>query len=372
MATLAELVAGKTLAQQRQALFDALADPAHGGFPVTSWREGDIARTLVEVDAQALVEHWGLIGDIAAGGLLEKSEGDWLTLLARQVYQVQRQPAVTAEGAVVLTAAAGAGPYVVGPGALRVATPAGLRYQSTNPANVTVPQGGSVSVPVRAEAAGVAYNVANGAITVMLTTFAGVTVSNPDPGSGTWLTMPGVDVEADEALKSRCRARWPETGFGSPGASYDLWARTAAASITRTRVQPNGTIGGQVDVYVAGPAGAVPGGDVAAALAYIAARAPMCVTPVVVNATANAVTVTATLYGKAQYETAALVAAAAALQEVFAGVAIGGTIYRAALFEALMSPVGVENAVIAAPAGDVTQTAAQVAVLTPALSWSST
>lgn len=370
--TLTELTAGQTLDEVRQDALDALAG---AGFPVTSWRSGDVARTLVEVDALALYElarSGGVISQIAAGGLLSTAAGDWLTLLAREVYALPRNPAVATVGTVRLTCAADAGPYSIAPGQLWFASSAGLRFNSANPGTVTLPSGGTLDIPVRAEASGQAYNVANGTITNLLTSLAGVTCNNPDPGSGTWITTQGVDEESDAALISRCQARWPESGYGSPGASYDLWARTADPTITRTNVVASATTAGQVDVYVAGAGGPSGAGAVSAAQTYINARAPLTAVPVVTAATSLALTVTATIYGKAQYQTAALAAANAALQSLIANTAIGGKVYRSAIIEALMGPVGVENVAVAAPAGDTTLTAAQVVTLTASLTWSNT
>jgi uncharacterized phage protein gp47/JayE len=369
--TLAQLTTPTTQAEERTALF---AELAALGFPVTSWRDGDVARTLVEIDAKALAELTVLRAAIAAGGLLHYATGDWLTLLAREVYAVERNAAVASQGTVTLTASADAGPYTIAPGQLRFASASGLRYQSANTSNVVLAKGGTLDITVQAESPGAPYNVANGTITTMLTPLAGVTCANPDPGGGTWITVSGVDEETDPALVSRCEARWPESGFGSPSASYDLWARTADATITRTKVVADaaGPNGGGVTVYVAGASGPVGAGAVTAAQTYINPRAPLTSVPTVTNTSALAVTVTATLYGKAEYQTAATAAATGAIQALIAANPIGGTVYRAAIFEALMSPTGVTNVTIAAPAGDTTLTAAQVATLTLSLSWSST
>jgi uncharacterized phage protein gp47/JayE len=371
MPTLAELTTPTTYETERQALLDALAAK---GFPVTSWRAGDVARSLLEIDAQALADFTALRASIAKGGLLHEATGAWLTLLASEVYALTRNAAVATKGTVVLTAAADAGPYTIAPGQLWFTSTGGPRYQSANSNNLTLAKGGTLSLTVQAESPGAAYNVANGTITTLSTPLAGVTCNNPDPGGGSWITTSGVDEESDASLVSRCEARWPESGFGSPSASYDLWARTADATITRTKVVADaaGPNGGGVTIYVAGAAGAVGGGAVTAAQTYIDPRAPLGSVPTVTNATNAAVTVTAILFGKSQYQTAATAAATTAIQALIAATPIGGTIYRAAIFEALMGPEGVENVTIAAPAGDTTLTAAQVATLTLSLSWTNT
>jgi uncharacterized phage protein gp47/JayE len=374
MATLAELTAGRTYAEMRQQLFDELA-AADPSFPVTSWREGDVARTLTEIDAKSLSELSLLIAAIAAGGYRTTAKGAWLRLLARENYDLEFNAAQVTAGDVVLTDAGGAGPFTITPGQLWFASASGLRFQSANTDNLLLPQGGTVAVPVRAESPGAAFNVANGTITTMLTPLPGVTCSNPAGGSGTWIMAQGTDDESDPALSSRCGARWAELGSGSPGAVYDLWARsepTKGAQVTRTSVAADaaGPNGGGVSIYLAGPSGPVASDVVAAVQAFIAARAPLCVVPTVVSATALAVTVTAVLHGKAQHQAAGTAAALTALQALIAVTPVGGKIYRAAIFEALMGPDGIENVVISAPAGDTILTAAQVATLTANLSWS--
>jgi uncharacterized phage protein gp47/JayE len=369
--SLEQLTTPDTQADVRAALFAYLAA---AGFPVTSWREGDVARTLVESFALALANQTSLRAKLAAGGLLREAEGDWLSLLASQVYDIDRNAAHPTAGVVLLAAAAGAGPYSIAPGQLWFASSGGLRYQSSNAETLTLAQGGTLQVSVQAEAAGQAYNVANGAMVALLTPLAGVTVTNPDPGSGTWITSQGTDEENDASLVARCAARWPESGYGSPAASYDLWARNADATITRTNVVADaaGPNGGGVTVYVAGPSGPVGGGAVTAAQTAVNARAPLTAVATVVNASALAITVTATLYGKAQFQTSATAAATAALQALIAATAIGGKVYKSSIIAALMSATGVENATVAAPAGDTSLTAAQVATLTATLSWSNT
>jgi uncharacterized phage protein gp47/JayE len=378
-ATLAELTTPTTEAQELSTTLTALSA---AGFPVTSWQDGDVALTLTRNQCRALSEYTTLRAAIAAGGLLRAALAagltDWLTLLAEEVYAITRNPAVATKGTIRLTAAADAGPYTITPGQLRATSTGGLRYQSANTANVTLAKGGTLDVTFQAETPGAAYNVANGTITTLATPLAGVTCANPDPGSGTWTTTSGVDAESDAALVSRCEARWPESGFGSPAGSYDLWARTADPTITRTKVAASGTVAGQVDVYVAGASGPVGAGAVTNAQTYITPRAPLNVTAVVANTSALALTITAALYGKAQYQTAALAAATAAITALVAGTAIGGTIYGSAKIAALkvgstVSPViGVENVVIGLGGGDTALTAAQVATLTLNLTWTNT
>jgi uncharacterized phage protein gp47/JayE len=346
--------------------------------PSTSWQTGSVPLTLVENDAAVMEDLYALVTAVASGGLLETSAGPWLDLLASQVYQLTRNAGVLTIGTVTLTAAAGAGPYTIVDGQLWFAASNGLRYVSSG--SYTLPLGGSVSVTVRAEAPSAAYNVGNGTITTLITALAGVTVANPDPGTGTWITTQGANVETDLALRARCRARWPTLGTGTPSVAYALWARTADPSITRTRVRVSSTVAGQVEVYLAGSSGPVGAPAVTNATNYIAPRVPLCVTALVQSAAAVAVTVTATVYVKtallstatAQCTsnlTALFSGGTSNLGEVLPGIDIGGTVYLSAIIEQLMQADGVRNVVVTTPATDTALTATQVATLTQSLTF---
>ena len=75
----------------------------------------------------------------------------------------------------------------------------GLKYRNITAG--TIPAGGSLPLIFEAESPGAQYNVPNNTITVLNTPLNGVTINNPDPGSGTWITSEGSDVETDERLK---------------------------------------------------------------------------------------------------------------------------------------------------------------------------
>lgn len=344
----------------------------------TAWQTGSVPLSMVENDAAALEDVYALGATIAKGGLLEEAEGPWLDLVASQVYQLTRNPGVATVGVVTLTDAGGAGPFTIVDGQLWFAAANGLRYNSVGGYTLTL--SGTVQVTVKAEGPGAAYNVANGAITRMVTSLAGVTVANPDPGSGTWITTQGAEPETDAQLRSRCRARWPSLGVGTPADSYALWAKTSDASITRVKVRPSPTLEGTVEVYLAGTNGPAGPTAVTNANAYIQPRVPLCVNATVAAAAANAVTVTATVYVVTAYLAVATAQCATNLTALFGGgtnslgealpgIDIGGTVYLTQIIEQLMAATGVRNVVVAAPVADVVLTATQVATLTQALTF---
>lgn len=342
-------------------------------FPATSWQEGSLPLTLIETDAYELAELTSLVAAVARGGFVTSqpgitgADGSWLDLRSASRYGLTRQPAVATVGVVTLTDAGNAGPFNVSPGQLWVASTASLSTSTPlrflNATGGTLPQGGTLSITVAAEFPGAAYNVANGAITSLLTSLPGVTVAN-SPGAGSWVSTQGADVESDIALSTRCMNRWPSIGIGATAAVFDYWSRTASAEVTRTKVAPNGTTGGQVDIWIAGTSGAVSAGALSAVQAYIAARIPIGSTQNTVNATGVTVTIAGTVYVAAAQSTAAQAAIAANLQALIAATAIGGTLYLSAVSAAIGRASGVRNVAsltLNGSAADLALTAAQVA-----------
>lgn len=325
----------------------------------SSWQTGSTPLTLVENDAAALEDLYALTSVLAAGGFVDTATGPWLDLLAASVYQLTRFPAVSTVGVVKLTDAGGAGPFTLVDGQVWVASTSGQRFFSVG--GYTLPASGTVDITVRAELPGAAGNVGNGTITAIITALPGVTVANPALVSGSWVTTQGADAELDAALAARCRSRWPAIGVGSPAAAYDLWARTADSSITRTRVRPSPTVEGQVDVYLAGASGPAGPAAVAAADAYIQPRVPLTVTALVAAASSGPITITGTLYVRAG-NPSALALATAAVEAYLRDIDVGGTVYLTGIIEALMSPPGVRNVSISSPVADTAMGSTQVPV----------
>lgn len=367
MPTLAELVTPRSLSTLRDELLGRLQA---AGLAVTDWTEGGTERTLVEVDAKALAELELVAADIAAGGLLDYATGAWLTLLADNKFSITREPATFAEHQVVLTDAANTGPHTVTAGTLWVATATGLRFVSITGGTLTL--GGTLTIQVRAEESGAAYDVAPAAIAVLVTALPGVTVSNPAIGmTGSSLTSPGADEESDVALRARCRDRWAELGSGSTAGAYRNWALAASSDVSEAVAVDTGTDTGTVDLILAGPSGPVSGGVVSTVQAYVDARVPLTVAATVRSATGVDLTITATLYGNAPDETTATAAATTAVEALIRSLGIGGKVYVAAVISALMA-AGVKNVVMSLPAADVTIADNEVAVLSSLnLTWSS-
>jgi hypothetical protein len=367
---------------------------------VTSWQSGGAYRTLAEIEAQALADYGTTQSTVAASGFLQawlnpSSMGlsaappdAWLDLLGVNVYGLTRTAAVATQGLATLTAAAAAGPYTITAGTMWIADSAGRRYSNVN--GGTLGLGGTLQLTWQAESPGASYNVANGTLTsIVAGTLAGVTVNNPDPGSGTWVTTQGADAESNVAYATRCQNRWPSLAAPgtSPSAQYQLWALSAEAAaghgttITKTLVIADATIPGQVDVYLAGASGAAGGGAVTDANTYIQARVGITNTAVVAAASNVAITVAGTVnyYASQTTLTAVTAAVAAALAKYFGALGISdGTanfkVYWTQVEAAVAGVVGIRNVVTLTTNGgtaDIALTLGQVATLTNSLTFTS-
>ncbi len=323
------------------------------GFPVSAWQSGSVPRTLLEVDAETFEGLFLQSRDSAAGGLLDLSTGDWLTLTARGFFGLERGPGLLTTGTIRLTCSAAAGPYTIAPRELWVSDALGRRY--TNTSGGVLASGGTLDLTAEAEFVGAAYNVAINTITILVTARPGVTVTNPDTGGGTWIATSGADVESDAALTARCRARWGTQGTGSTASAYEFWARTASAEVRRVVVREHDNLGtdtdGHVTVVLAGASGTVSAAAVTAVETYIATQRPLCSSVHVVSATVITFTVTGTLFLRAG-SLASLVTAKTNVQSLGESLRIGETVHRAALIEQAMLPTGAFNFALTSPAVD--------------------
>lgn len=266
------------------------------GLPITAWQSGSVGREILFICAQSIANFTQTSFSAAAGGLLDYATGDWLTLLAFELYDVTREPATFGTCTVRLTSTSNVGNNF-NPGDLRfynVRT--GQTYTSTTggvlgPGNVTPT---TLDLTVQADQAGSDSNAAIGEITGMVTPVFGVTCTN-------LTVIVGNDEEADDALRERCRESLAKASPNGPSDAYNYFAKTATRSsdgssigVTRTNVvQGNGTI----IVYVANAAGPIDAADLSDVNMSIQLNAvPTGFSADVVNATAVTVPVSVTIY----------------------------------------------------------------------------
>lgn len=246
---------------------------------------------------------------------------------------------------------------------------------------------GQLVVDIQALEPGVTSNVANGSISEMKTPLAGVTVSNPAIGTtGTWITSPGTDGEpetdqGDAQYKRRLLLRWavvgelvtdPATGVitvvtaGATQNAYEFWARYPVSGgktspVTKAKILSNWKDGvplaQAVTVLVAGPAGALAAGDIAAVAANFEnpRRYPLLDKLFVATVVPVTVTLTGTVNVLAPYSIDDIKSqVAVALAKLQADIQIGATVYRTELLGTVQkaNDAAIRDVVLTAPVGD--------------------
>ncbi|WP_437279355.1 baseplate J/gp47 family protein [Sorangium sp. So ce375] len=272
------------------------------GLPVTSWKEGGVARTIIIVIAAIFAGFTEVIALAIKANYLDLAEGIWLTLLAYYVYGVERIGATFATGQVTLVNSGG-GIYPFEAGEFVCRNP-GTDAHYTNVSAFTLGAGQTLTIDIRAVAAGRDGSSSAGQITALVTAMLGVSCSNA-------AALAGRDEESDPALRQACRDSLGALSPNGPQAAYEYWAKRARRAdgtivdVTRVWVSPASSVG-HVQVYVASSSGAVDGDaedpdtDLGAVKATIMRRVvPKGVTCTVASATAVTVTVTGTAWVQA-------------------------------------------------------------------------
>lgn len=316
-------------------------------FPVTSWAPGGRSYTKLKAFARAIANLSSAIKTITAGGLLSLSTGDWLTLLAREWYDIERNLATFAKGKIAISVAAGAGPYPISPNQLIVFEEATNRsFTSTNTVSFDLPVGPSItSVEFIAESPGSAYNAPIGSSIGFTTPLPGVTAAFQDLGSGTWLTQNGTDDEADETLQTRCRTKWALLGINKPADAYTYLALNTpgvGTPVSKVYVDDSNPRGpGTIDIYIASNAGPVPTADETLVRDYIVSLQSPSADAQVNNAATQGVTVTVTIKFRGTFATTVAASANDAIRRLIQNLPIGGTLFISQALEDLMGIVGV-------------------------------
>lgn len=331
------------------------------GLPVTTWRTGDPTKSLYSYLARALEPLDGTVSDYIKAGFLSTAEGDWLTILAKETFGVDRTGATYATPSITLVNGGG-GFYDPDPGDLSFkSTASGKTFHTTDSSDGPLSAGATRTYALVADEAGSDSSVAADEIDGFITPLLGVTIST----SG---AAPAGDAESDEALKQRCL---DTLGALSPNGAADAYRYvalnpelTARPEVTRAQVVDDST-SGIVLVYIASAAGLVSGSvvtDVQAAIEKWCT--PLCILPQVQSATASYIDVTATVLGSS------LPAGFAATIELaigsyLAALDVGETVYKSKLIQVIHDalPAGVISSVtLTVPAADTTLAAGFVAV----------
>jgi uncharacterized phage protein gp47/JayE len=339
---MADSLASLLLQQTQAAIYSAALSIATTlGLPVSSWLPGDPTRSLLYVESTFLEQLEQIVVGFIQSGFLDYasipnadgSTNPWLAILAKQMFNVDVPGATYAETSVTLTNSGG-GLFDLGPGDVTLKnSTTGATYHSTS-GGVLNP-GGTLTIDVVADVAGAAGSAAATEIDTVVTGLLGVTCSNP-------AAAVGIDEQSPQTTVAQCRAKLGSLSPNGPASAYSYVALnpalTGTANVTRARVYSDSDTG-DVTIYVAGPSGAVAGGDVTAVQNAIEKwAAPLCITPTVVSASAVTVAVTYTiwLYQSVNADSTTIQnAIQTALEQAFAERPIGGDIIPPATTGAL-------------------------------------
>lgn len=264
-----DLLSEKTLDDWKQSIVRVAS---RVGLTAENWIEGGYTRLLVALFGQLGKTAGDVVRIIAASGFLDTAEGVWLTLLARNVFKVERIEATFAKAPLALTLTnAGGGFFEFEAGDITVARSGPGQKTYRNTIGGTLSPFGTLKLDIEADEAGSASNASVGTITTFVTTFLGVSCTNE-------VGLFGLDEEKDPALRQRCRDSLAALALGGIKRAYEYVAKSAkrndgsAVGVTRVRVMPppgDGTL----DVYVAGASGAIGVDDLAVVQAEFDAKA---------------------------------------------------------------------------------------------------
>lgn len=316
------------LTRARTFFYDAALSIANlVGLPVTSWQAGDPTRALLNAHADAEEERDALDAGFIRSGFLDYAEGEWLRQHAAQQFGVVATDPTYATAELVLTNPGGGFYPDIEAGDLTFKnSTTGKTYHNTTGGTLASGPGTTLALTVVADEPGSDSSAAAGEVNYMVTPLGSTTCTNA-------LAAIGVDGEAPDALRARCRARRGRATSNGPRDSFTDVALdpllTGTSAVTRARAFRTSSQG-DVTVYLAGPSGAVAEADRALVEAAILSNAtPLCVTPTVLSCTNVVVAVTyeVWVYKRANLDVAAFKEAAeAALEQLFAAQPIGGDI----------------------------------------------
>lgn len=337
------------------------------GLPVTSWRAGDPTRSVYHVVAEEIETRDAVAASYARSGFLDYAEGEWLTILADQEFNVQREAASAASATLTLQNTEG-GVYVWDEGDLVFRSSVnGKTYHNTTAGSLsTVDE--EIEVGFVADEEGADSSLGEDELDEIVTAMPGVEIIASDEAIAN-------DEEDDPSLRARCRA---STGALSPNGPADAYrfvatspSLTGNTETTRAYVVADSATG-DVTVYCAGSAGAVSGTAITAvenALARYCTPLTVTVTvdtaaEVVQNVTAAVTIKTEAGVSQATAESA-IEAAIEAMMNAYPVGGISSTFYVDAIRGAIFSVYGTENTVfttITTPASNVTLAADEVIV----------
>lgn len=306
------------------------------GVDTTVWKPGAVVRTIIAAVSIILAALTVLVSYIAQSGFLLLAQGVWLTLVARYVFNVERELATFATGTLTLVNTGG-GVFTYDAGDFSVQNP-DTKKTYHNVEGFTLAASSTLTIDIIADEVGAGSTSLLGTIVTILATLSLVTCSNPTAAVG-------LDDELDPDLQVRCLDKLGSLSPNGPPDAYAFVARSALRAdgtrigVNRVAVDRDGY--GNVYVTAATASGGVTGSSAdpstdlgALQLAIQTKCTPLGVTPWLRSAVGvmQGVTYTAYSYNVSGLTTAGIVAAAnAALAQLFAKLPIGGHVLIAGI-----------------------------------------
>lgn len=218
------------------------------GFQTTGWQAGRIQLSLLETFSTLFSDASEVVSTLAKAGTNETAEGVALILYSKSRFDNDIIAAVKTAGPMVLTNAGTSG-HTIQVGQLVAKDTTGTRL-FVNTTGGSLAAGGTLTLQWEAQKAGSNYNVGNNTVTTLTTPIAGVSISNPDSGSGVWFTTVGADQELDRTLRVRNSTKISTLALEWVEARYIFEALgLGARKVLIDAANPRGP--GSVDVYVA-------------------------------------------------------------------------------------------------------------------------
>lgn len=238
MLTLQQLITPVT---EDEALATALEILKQMGFQSTSWQSGSAQLILVRLFSRVWSTLTTVIAQIAAGGFTSLATGAYMTLVAKYIYNLDRNPASSTIGKIRLTNSAGAPTHTFAAGDIIIADAvngATVYHSFTNTEGGTLNPGTYLDIEFKADVPGVGSNIApNVTLYLWTPSYVGMTPTNPAYGtSNTWITTPGQAEESDQRLAQRCMGRFDKLSYGNTDGAYRGWALDAVPELTRVTV----------------------------------------------------------------------------------------------------------------------------------------
>lgn len=268
------------------------------GFSSKGWQSGSVQLTLVKLVAWLYAQFTTYVAAIVTGLFNDTSSGELLTRFSDSHYDNQRQAATSFVYRIRHTVEVGSGPHTVEVGDIVISNGVHL-YRNIEAGTLT--SAGVVYLNYQAEIVGSGPNAAQGTITTLVTSVAGLSVINPDSGP----VVAGVDEETDDELRLRNTTKWATLSIDMPSDGYENVVLEAVPAIGRIKIDASNPRGpGTLDIYVAGPTGEAGDADVDAAQVAVDARRSVTADVLVKKPTLGSLSVSGQIYIAASIDNA--------------------------------------------------------------------